>query len=225
MKNILITGASRGIGKFLYDSLSKKYNVIGISKNPIISSKYKIFKCNVENFEEIEKTFDIIKKEIGDIYSLINCAGVLSTGLLVTHNQKNIDEMIDVNLKGTIYCSKKILKSMFRCGEGRIINFSSIASFSAIEGDSIYSATKAAINIFTKSLAKEVEKKKITVNAIAPGLVSTDMTKNLTVEQKKNLINKHTIKSEIPLLEILNTVDFLLSDKSQYISGEVIKLG
>tara|TARA_Y200000002_G_scaffold127680_1_gene105212 strand:- start:5197 stop:5868 length:672 start_codon:yes stop_codon:yes gene_type:complete len=223
MTNIIITGASRGIGRYLYDNLSKNYNVIGLSKEP--TNQNKIYKCDVRDFENIEKTFSQIKNEVNQVFSLINCAGVLSTGLLISKNYKNIGEMIDVNLKGTIFCSKQVLKMMIKNGSGRIINFSSIASFQALEGDSVYSSTKAAINIFTKSLAKEVGKKNITVNAIAPGFVSTDMTSNMTLNQKHELINSQVTKKEVPLNEILNVINFLLSNESRFITGEIITIG
>jgi 3-oxoacyl-[acyl-carrier protein] reductase len=223
MTNIIISGASRGIGRYLYDNLSKNYNVIGFSKEP--TNQNKIYKCDVRNFENVEKTFSKIKNEVNQVFSLINCAGILSTGLLISKNYKNINEMIDVNLKGTIFCSKQVLKMMIKNGSGRIINFSSIASFQALEGDSVYSSTKAAINIFTKSLAKEVAKKNITVNAIAPGFVSTDMTSNMTLNQKNELINSQVTKKEVPLNEILNVINFLLSNESRFITGEVITIG
>ena len=223
MTNIIISGASRGIGRYLYDNLSKNYNVIGLSKEP--TNQNKIYKCDVRDFENVEKTFSKIKNEVNQVFSLINCAGILSTGLLISKNYKNISEMIDVNLKGTIFCSKQVLKMMIKNGSGRIINFSSIASFQALEGDSVYSSTKAAINIFTKSLAKEVGKKNITVNAIAPGFVSTDMTSNMTLNQKHELINSQVTKKEVPLNEILNVINFLLSNESRFITGEVITIG
>ena len=224
MTNIIITGASRGIGKYLYNNLSNKYNVIGLSKEPLEYQK-EIYKCDVREFDNVEKTFNHIKNKFGKVFSLINCAGVLSTGLLISKNFNEINEMIDVNLKGTIFCSKQILKMMIKNDSGRIINFSSIASFQALEGDSIYSCTKGAINIFTKSLAKEVRKKNITVNAIAPGFVSTDMTSNMTLNQKHKLIDSQITKKEVPLYEILNVIKFLLSEDSQFITGEVITVG
>ena len=224
MTNIIITGASRGIGKYLYNNLSNKYNVIGLSKEPL-EYQNKIYKCDVREFDNVEKTFNHIKNKFGKVFSLINCAGVLSTGLLISKNFNEINEMIDVNLKGTIFCSKQILKMMIKNDSGRIINFSSIASFQALEGDSIYSCTKGAINIFTKSLAKEVRKKNITVNAIAPGFVSTDMTSNMTLNQKHKLIDSQITKKEVPLYEILNVIKFLLSEDSQFITGEVITVG
>ncbi len=159
MKNIVITGASRGIGRYLFENLSKEYNVIGLSKNPDQKFNNKIFKCDISKIEEVEKTFDEIKNKYSKIYSLINCAGFLNSGQLVISNTENIIEMIDVNIKGTMFCTKKIIKLMLKNGSGRIINFSSIASFYPLKGDSVYSATKGAINVFTKALAKEVEKK------------------------------------------------------------------
>ena len=225
MKNIVITGASRGIGRYLFENLSKEYNVIGLSKNPDQKFNNKIFKCDISKIEEVEKTFDEIKNKYSKIYSLINCAGFLNSGQLVISNTENIIEMIDVNIKGTMFCTKKIIKLMLKNGSGRIINFSSIASFYPLKGDSVYSATKGAINVFTKALAKEVEKKNITVNALAPGFVSTDMTSSMTLEQKNKIIDLQTSKKEVTFLEIFNVTEYLLSDKGKSVSGQVIQIG
>ena len=222
MKNIILTGASRGIGKSLFENLKKNYNVIGLSKNPQDKDK-EIIQCDISKEEEVDKVFDQIKKKYKSIYSLINCAGILSTGQLINTDTLNLNKMIDVNFKGTIFCSKKALKLMLKEGKGRIINFSSIASFFPLKGDSVYSATKGAVNIFTKSLAKEVEKN-ITVNAIAPGFVLTDMTSTLSEEQKK-LIELQTIKREITFDDILNIVIFLLSETGKSTTGQVIQVG
>jgi 3-oxoacyl-[acyl-carrier protein] reductase len=224
MKNIILTGASRGIGKSLFENLKKNYNVIGLSKNPQDKDK-EIIQCDISKEEEVDKVFDQIKKKYKSIYSLINCAGILSTGQLINTDTLNLNKMIDVNFKGTIFCSKKALKLMLKEGKGRIINFSSIASFFPLKGDSVYSATKGAVNIFTKSLAKEVEKKNITVNAIAPGFVLTDMTSTLSEEQKKKLIELQTIKREITFDDILNIVIFLLSETGKSTTGQVIQVG
>ena len=224
MKNIIITGASRGIGKNLFENLSKNYNVIGLSINPKEVNK-KIIQCDISNEQEVENIFGEIKKKYNSVYSLINCAGFLSTGQLITSNSLNLNKMIDVNFKGTVFCTKRALKLMLKEGNGRIINFSSIASFFPLRGDSVYSATKGAINVFTKSLAKEVEKKNITVNAIAPGFVSTDMTATLTEDQKQKLIDLQTIKREITFDDILNIVNFLLSDTGKSTTGQVIQVG
>jgi len=226
MKTVLITGASRGIGRFLFNNLTAKgYTVVGLSKNPTKEFEDKIYKCNLLNLNEVEKIFNLIKEKYATLYGIINCAGVLNSGLLLSVSNEKIDEMVNINFKGTVICCKYAIKLMLKNNIGRVINFSSIASKLAISGDSIYSATKSAINTFTEALAKEIEKKKITVNAIAPGLVFTDMTASMTYEKKKSLTDLQIIQKDIPLESILNTVDFLLSEKSNFISGQTIQLG
>jgi len=226
MKTVLITGASRGIGRFLFNNLTARgYSVIGLSKNPPKEYEDKIYKCNLLNLNEVEKIFNLIKEKYATLYGIINCAGVLNSGLLLSVSNEKIDELININFKGTVVCCKYAVKLMLKNNIGRVINFSSIASKLAISGDSIYSATKSAINTFTEALAKEIEKKKITVNAIAPGLVVTDMTASMTYEKKKSLTDLQIIQKDIPLESILDTVDFLLSEKSNFISGQTIQLG
>lgn len=226
MKTVLITGASRGIGRFLFNNLiAKGYSVVGLSKNPPKELEDKIYKCNLLNLNEVEKIFNLIKEKYETLYGIINCAGVLNSGLLLSVSNEKIDEMVNINFKGTVICCKYAIKLMLKNNIGRVINFSSIASKLAISGDGIYSATKSAINTFTEALAKEIEKKKITVNAIAPGLVITDMTASMTYEKKKSLTDLQIIQKDIPLESILNTVDFLLSEKSNFISGQTIQLG
>jgi len=226
MKTVLITGASRGIGRFLFNNLTARgYSVIGLSKNPPKEYEDKIYKCNLLNLNEVEKIFNLIKEKYATLYGIINCAGVLNSGLLLSVSNEKIDELININFKGTVVCCKYAVKLMLKNNIGRVINFSSIASKLAISGDSIYSATKSAINTFTEALAKEIEKKKITVNAIAPGLVVTDMTASMTYEKKKTLTDLQIIQKDIPLESILDTVDFLLSEKSNFISGQTIQLG
>jgi len=225
MKTLIVTGASRGIGKFISSELIKcKYNVVGVARNFYEEVDFETICCDVRDAESVNKTFATFKGR-KDIYGLINCAGVLHTKPVASISVPEIDEIIDTNLKGTIFCSKYAIRFLLAHGEGRIINFSSIAASAALRGDSVYSASKAAINIFTRAFAKEVEKKGITVNSIAPGVIKTDMTSNLTDVQIDRLIKLQVLQKLGTPLNIFDVVTFLLSEKSNYITGQTLSIG
>jgi 3-oxoacyl-[acyl-carrier protein] reductase len=225
MKTLIVTGASRGIGKFISLELLKyKYNVVGIARNFYEEMDFETFCCDVRDAESVNKMFATFKGR-KDIYGLINCAGVLHTKPVVSISVPEIDEIIDTNLKGTIFCSKYIIRYLLAHGEGRIINFSSIAASAALRGDSVYSASKAAINVFTRAFAKEVEKKGITVNTIAPGVIKTDMTSNLTDAQIDRLVKLQVLQKLGTPLNIFDVINFLLSEKSSYITGQTLSIG
>ncbi len=225
MKKIVITGASRGIGSFLAAKLQDEgYHIIGIARNFDSDTKFEKHFCDVGNFDEVSSVFAKFKKD-NSIYGLINCAGVLHTKPVLSLTENEINEIVKTNFLGTIHCCKNIIRPLLANGTGRIINFSSIAATCALRGDSVYSASKAAIEVFTKSFAKELSGKAITVNCIAPGIIKTDMTKNLTDEQFKALIAKQIIQNSASFEDICNSINFLLSSQSNMITGESFHIG
>ena len=222
---IIITGASRGIGHYLATHLHDEgHDVIGVARNFPEQTSFRTTLCDVTNLEAVNATFRNLNVN-NDIYALINCAGVLHTKPVISISDKQITEIIDTNLKGTIYCSKSVIRPFLKFGSGRIINFSSIAATKALKGDSVYSASKAAVEIFSKSLAKEVAAKQVTVNCIAPGIIKTDMTKGLTEDQIEKLISLQTIPLQGELNDIYNVVKFILSKESNMISGQIFNIG
>ena len=225
MKKIVITGASRGIGLFLATRLQGEgFHVIGIARNFYSDTNFEKLICDVGSFGEVSSTFSSFKKD-KSIYGLINCAGVLHTKPVFSLTENEINETINTNFLGTIHCCKNIIRPLLANGTGRIINFSSIAATCALSGDSIYSASKAAIEVFSKSFAKELSGKAITVNCVAPGIIKTDMTKDLTDEQFKALIAKQIIKNSASFEDIFNSISFLLSSQSKMITGESFHIG
>jgi 3-oxoacyl-[acyl-carrier protein] reductase len=225
MKKIIITGASRGIGLFLANRLQDDgFQVVGIARNFSSNTNFENLICDVGNFSEVVSAFSNFKKDKA-IYGLINCAGVLHTKPVISLTENEINETINTNFLGSIYCCKNIIRPLLAHRSGRIINFSSIAATCAFRGDSIYSASKAAIEVFTKSFAKELSDKAITVNCISPGVIKTDMTKTLTDEQFKNLISQQIIRNSASFEDIYNSVNFLLSSQSNMITGESFHIG
>ena len=136
-----------------------------------------------------------------------------------------ISGILDTNIKGTIFCCKNIIRPLLAHGSGRIINLSSIAASSALRGDSVYSASKSAVEVFTKAFAKEMADRSVTVNCISPGVIKTDMTKKLTDEQLSELVSLQIIQKLGSLKDILNSVEFLLSDNSSMITGHSLNIG
>ncbi|MBI2646970.1 beta-ketoacyl-ACP reductase, partial [Candidatus Woesearchaeota archaeon] len=232
-KVALITGASRGIGKAIALELAKNnvdviinYNWDEVEAVKMVEEIKKLgvdsiaVKADVSNFDECASMAEVVKKKFGYLDILINNAGVLSDKTLKNMTKEQWNIVVRTNLDGTFNVTKNALLLM-RDG-GRIINISSIVGISGNFGQTNYAASKAGIIGFTKSLAKELGKYKITVNVVAPGFIETNMTKGVP------FIRKRIILSMIPMgragtpEDVANCVAFLASDKAGYITGEVI---
>jgi 3-oxoacyl-[acyl-carrier protein] reductase len=225
MKTILITGASRGIGNYLAINLQKAgYHVVGIARSFPIKPEFENITCDVSDGDNVQSVFSGFKKN-KNIFGLINCAGILHTKAVASITNNEISEIIDTNIKGTIFCCKNVIRPFLAHGSGRVINFSSIAAVSALRGDSVYSASKSAIETFTKAFAKEMSDRSVTVNCISPGVIKTDMTANLTDEQISNLVSLQIIQKQATLDDIFHSVNFLLSEESSMITGQSLNIG
>ena len=227
-KTVLITGSTGGIGSKIAEVLYSYGAEIYLSgtrreKLEILAKKLgkraHILEINLSKIEMFEKEITEIS---GNIDCVINNAGVTRDGLLMRMKDEDIDDVLNINLAGTIKLTRFLLKNMLKNKFGRIINISSVVGFTGNPGQSNYSASKAGIIGFTKSLALEVASRGITVNAIAPGYIMTPMTEKLSEEQKnKVLSNIPAGRMGLPL-DIANTVKFLLSEDANYITGNTI---
>jgi len=232
-KVALVTGASRGIGRAIALELARNkicvainYNSDGEEAASVVENIKKrgvesiAVKADVSNFDECAKMMEIVKNKFGSLDILVNNAGALSDKTLKNMTEGQWDMVVKTNLYGTFNVTKTSL-SLMRDG-GRIINISSIVGISGNFGQTNYAASKAGIIGFTKSLAKELGKRKITVNAVAPGFIETQMTKSVPFIRKKIMIAMIPLgRAGIPE-DVANLVAFLASDKSGYITGEVI---
>lgn len=237
MKTVLITGSSRGIGAATARRLAENYKIVINYKNSkdvalaLLSEIRKVnpmslaIKADVSKEEEVDYLFDTIEKNFGSVDILINNAGKSHVGLIQDMTYENWQEIINTNLNSVFLTSKRAIGPMIRQKSGVIINMSSIWGKEGAALEAAYSASKGAINSFTKALSKELAPSNIRVNAIAPGVVLTDMMKNDYSEKDLTLI-----KEDIGLgrfadpKEIADLIAFLISDEASYITGSIIDI-
>ena len=236
-KVALITGATRGIGKAIAMALAKEGFDIAINyrieNEDMINTKKEIEELNVKclmvrgdvsEFNECKTFVDEIIKEYGNIDVLVNNAGITKDTLLLRMTPEDFNSVIDVNLVGTFNVTKNVAPYMIKAKSGRIINISSVVGVSGNAGQSNYSASKAGIIGFTKSLAKELGSRNILVNAVAPGFIETNMTDVLKEEVKEEIAKQIPLKRMGKTEDVAKVVKFLVSEDSAYITGQVINV-
>ena len=236
-KIAVVTGASRGIGKAIALELASQGATVVVNYNgseekakevleaiELNGGKGMIYKCNVSEYTACEEMFKKVVSEYGRIDILVNNAGITRDGLMMMMTEDDYDQVLDINLKGTFNCMKFVNRTMLKQRSGRIINIASVSGVLGNAGQANYSASKAGVIGLTKSIAREMASRGITVNAIAPGFIETEMTEALgesTIE---------SVKKQIPLgkfgqvEDIANMVSYLASDKAAYITGQVINV-
>ena len=236
-KTIFITGGSRGIGKevalkfaengynIVTNYVSEKTDVEGLKKEfEEKGVKSLILKADVTNSEEIENLVKKAVEEFESIDVLVNNAGITKDNLLMRMSEEEFSKVIDVNLKGTYIVTKIVSKYMMKKRQGSIINLSSVVGVVGNAGQCNYSASKAGIIGFTKSIAKELASRNIRANAVAPGFIETDMTAVLGDNLKENIYNQIPLKRMRKAKEVANLVYFLGTEESSYITGQVISV-
>jgi 3-oxoacyl-[acyl-carrier protein] reductase len=228
----LVTGAGRGIGRAIAIELAKRGAAVVVndksgesvvcSEIQELGGKASCFKANVSDFSEAQNLVKFTLDTFGDLHILVNNAGITRDGLILTMSEQDWDSVIAVNLKGTFNCSKAAVKHMIRKRYGRIINIASVAGQMGNAGQTNYSSSKAGQIGFTKSLAREVASRNITVNAIAPGFIDTEIL---------NLMNQETLEAAVKMVplarkgkpeEVAYAVSFLASDEAAFITGQVL---
>ncbi len=234
-KCAVITGASRGIGKAIAIKFAKQGAniVINYRNNEEEALKVKeeldslgsdtlIVKADISDIKEAEHLIKEAKNQFGKIDILVNNAGITKDNLLIRMKEEDFDSVIKVNLKGAFNCLKAVTPIMLKQKSGKIVNMSSVVGVVGNPGQINYCASKAGLIGMTKSLAREIGSRGITVNAIAPGFIDTDMTRVLNEDQKKNILLQVPLNRFGSVEDIANTALFLSSDSSNYITGQVI---
>ena len=236
-KVALVTGGNRGIGKEIALVLAEDGYDIALNyrreteelenvKNEIELKGVNclLVKGDVSIFEDCEKMVKQTIDKYGKIDCLVNNAGITKDTLFLRMKEEDFKSVIDVNLVGTFNVTKQVVPYMTKARQGRIINLASVVGVSGNAGQANYSASKAAIIGFTKSLAKELASRNILVNAVAPGFIKTDMTDVLKEEQKEAILNVVPLKREGSPRDVANVVKFLAGEGSSYITGKVINI-
>lgn len=183
-----------------------------------------ILKADVSKSDEVENLVNKSIEKFGKIDALVNNAGITRDNLLMRMSEEDFDKVIEINLKGTYLVTKSVTKYMMKKRYGSIINLSSVVGVAGNSGQSNYSASKAGIIGFTKSLAKELASRNIRLNAVAPGFINTDMTSVLSDQVKENIYSQIPLKRMGDAKEVAELIYFLGSDKSSYITGQVINI-
>ena len=236
-KVALVTGATRGIGKAIaleladngYDIVLNYRSVNDELKQTQKEIEEKNVNCflvygDISKFEDCENIAKQAIDEFGRIDVLVNNAGITRDGLIMRMKKEDFESVIDTNLTGTFNMTRNVVPFMIKQKNGRIINLSSVVGITGNAGQTNYSASKAGVIGFTKSLAKEVASRNILVNAIAPGFIETDMTKVLSDNVKEAILNQIPLKRMGEAKEVAKLVKFLVSDDSKYITGQVINV-
>ena len=234
-KTAIITGAGRGIGKSIAEVFANHGAsviitdiVINEQVEKFISElqskgiKANCYKSDASSFTDCTDLLEKIEKEFSTIDILVNNAGITRDNLLMRMSEENWDDVLRVNLKSVFNMTKAIQKTMMKQRFGSIINISSVVGISGNPGQSNYSASKAGMLGFTKSIAKELGSRNIRCNAVAPGFIETEMTANLTEEVKKDWITGIPLKRSGTVEDVANVCVFLGSDLSKYVTGQVI---
>lgn len=225
---ILITGTRKGIGKELaLHYLSLGNIVIGCSRgeSTIESKSYKHFQLDVSDEKAVIKMVRSVKKEFGRIDVLLNNAGIASMNHFLTTSYETVKNMFNTNFIGTFIFTREVSKVMMKQKFGRIVNYTTVAAAFRLEGEAIYAASKAAIENFTQTVSKEVADFGITVNAIGPTPVETDLIKAVPKDKIRDLLEKQAIKRFGKFEDVKNVIDFFIDKKSDFITGQIIYLG
>ncbi len=224
---ILITGASKGIGKSLADHyLGIGFKVISISRSPGPEKENHIqYQADITNEEEVRQVITQLKQNKITIDVLINNAGIASMNFMVTTSFAKATEIINTNFLGVFLITREISKMMIRKNMGRIINISSVSVPMHLEWQSVYAASKSALEEFTRIIAKELAPFHITANILGPNPVDIGLIKNIPVKNLEKVINQQAVKRRGELQDIIHCLDFFMDEKSAFITGQSLYLG
>jgi 3-oxoacyl-[acyl-carrier protein] reductase len=236
MRNVIVTGGSRGLGLGIARKLVQSgFRVIAIARKQ--SDEFKAAQLeagqshpgamhfapfDLADLEAIPALVKTLRKQHGALYGLVNNAGMSTDGVLALTSTQQIEQVVRLNTTSPMVLTKHAVRFMMADGSGRIVNISSITAFNGYSGLSVYAATKASLIGFTKSLAREVGRVGVTVNAVAPGFVSTEMTREMKDEDRQRIERRSALKRLVDVEDVANAVDFLLSDGARNITGTVM---
>jgi 3-oxoacyl-[acyl-carrier protein] reductase len=236
MRNVIVTGGSRGLGLGIAKTLTGAgYRAIAVARKetPQLTSAMEeadrdnpgslhFVPFDLAEIEDIPTLVKTLRKEFGPVYGLVNNAAVGFDGVLALMHNSQIEQLVRVNTLSPIVLTKYAVRAMMADGGGRIVNIASIIGFTGYSGLSVYGATKASIIGFTRSLAREVGRMGVNVNAVAPGFVDTEMTQGLEHTQRQQIARRSALHRLPDVADVANAVEFLLGDKANSITGTVL---
>lgn len=222
---IVVTGASRGLGQTVSRHLIERgHDVFGLARN-VTDCSFPSLSCNIADHDSVKAAAKFIKKLRVPVKALINVAGIASMNLALTTPPDSVQKIISTNLLGTIYANQYFAPLIIRAGGGVIVNFSTIAVSIGLEGESVYVASKAGVEAFSRTFAREMSGFGVRVNCIAPGPIHTDLTAGLKQEQLDRIINHQIIRKPFERETVADLVDLLLDERAKSISGQVLHVG
>ncbi|MDP9088298.1 MAG: SDR family NAD(P)-dependent oxidoreductase [Pseudomonadota bacterium] len=238
MKNVIVTGASRGLGLAMARTLAAAgYRIIALARHRSeeltaasrtaadgARGAIEFRACDLSHLDDIGPLVKALRADFGPLYGLINNAGLGTSGLLSTMRDQDILRLNELNTIAPILLSKYTVRSMMAQREGRIINVASIVASTGYTGLSVYSATKAALIGFTRSLAREVGQLGITVNALAPGFIATAMTEELTEAQSQQIMRRNALQRMAEPIDVARAAEYLLGDSGRNVTGTTLTI-
>jgi 3-oxoacyl-[acyl-carrier protein] reductase len=225
---MVITGARKGIGRFLAEHYARQgFSVIGCSRSPsdLAMPGYRHYALDVIDEQAVRQMFLDVSREFGRVDVLINSAGVASMNHVLLTPMSTARALVNTNFLGTFLLCREAAKLMRRNAFGRIVNFTSVATPLNLEGEAVYASTKAAVESITRILARELAPYNITVNAIGPTPVKTDLIRSVPEEKLDSLIARQVIRRYGEFRDVLNVIDFFIRPESDFVTAQVIYLG
>jgi 3-oxoacyl-[acyl-carrier protein] reductase len=222
---IIVTGASRGLGQAITERLIEKgEDVLGLARNTS-GMGIDAIECDVSDYSSVKNASREVKRMKKPVKAFINAAGVASMNMAVTTDESTVQKLIQTNLVGTIYCCQLFAPIMLRQKHGSFINFSTIAVKLALKGESVYAASKAGVESFSRTFAREMADFNVKVNCIAPGPIRTDLLRGITDAQIAKITSQQIIPKQFQKSDICDLVELLLDEKAASLSGQVLNVG
>ena len=222
---IIVTGASRGLGQAITERLIERgEEVIGLARNTN-GLKIDAIECDVSDYAAVKNASKEVKRMRKPVKAFINAAGVASMNMAVTTDESTVQKLMQTNLVGTIYCCQLFAPIMLRQKQGSFINFSTIAVALALKGESVYAASKAGVESFSRTFAREMADFNVRVNCIAPGPIRTDLLRGITDTQIEKITSQQVMQRQFQKSDVCDLVELLLDEKATSLSGQVLNVG